>query len=519
MTREPISRRGLLRGGTAAGLAALGGSWLAGCGNQGGSAVDSGSSPGVTKLVFLEPGDPPAGWEQVLGAVNTKLAADRGLEIEIQWIGWSSYKETELLKFTSGEKFTGALEADWLHHAQLANDGAIYSLDDYLTEAAYPKLMSTIDPITFETSKIDGKLFGIPMVNAAGFVLGFMTRGDLGGGDVTDFASFEKFLYDVKQNESSMVPYGLDDGYVNNTQVLLDETYWQEGKPEYLQVRLDDNYPLLYISAADAIAGNARLVPVWEVDHVMQAFERVRRYYLDGILNQDALSVDRKTVYSLFGQGKFAAAIGVTDGLMTSTYGATRDNVAGAELELVMPFSVGESARPWSEFGSSNHMAFNIRGEQVEAGLTFLEWLSEQENHDLLQYGIEGQDWTLHDDGSYESTSEYVFPGYTMSWRVPLERNPVDMIESERRWFAFAQQFDSFEEHPLADFSLDASAIEPQIAQFGALVSEVIRPLQAGTVDVTPGMDAIKTQYTNAGLDEVVAETERQLGEYFGSRS
>jgi putative aldouronate transport system substrate-binding protein len=251
---------------------------------------------------------------------------------------------------------------------------------------------------------------------------------------------------------------------------------------------------------------------------VMDTFRRIRRYHDDGIINHDILNVDKKTALSLFGSGKFAAGVAATDGLQTSSYGATTTNIAGSAIEMCVPFAAG-APKPYSVFGASNHLAFNARGGQLATGLKFLDWLSVRENHDLLQYGVQGVDWNPVGEDQYEPLGRYVFPGYTMSWRVPLERTPKNMMESERKWFAWSQKFDSFELSPLAGFAVDQNPVKSELAQFSAASTRYLKPLQAGTVDVAKGIEEVKRGFTAAGLSKVVAEVEKQLGEFFKTRS
>ncbi|GAA2758259.1 ABC transporter substrate-binding protein [Actinopolymorpha rutila] len=506
--RPLLSRRSFLHGAGAVVGGLTAGSVLAACGEADRSTTAS------KKLVFLEPGDVPSGWNRVPSAVNKKLAADTGLTLDIRWIGWSNYSQAELLKYTSKEKFTGSLEADWLHHAKLAGDGAIFDLDTVWKAKKYPNLVETINERTIQTSKFGGKLWGVPQVNNATSLIGFMIRQDLADGEVETFEEFERFLYGVKQKKSSMIPYGMDNGYINSSLSMFDADSW-EGTPEYIGVPVS-NIPILLMRTADARAGKARVVPIWEVPSKVDTAKRVRKYYTDGILNHDLLNVDKKTIYSLFGQGKFGAAVGVTDGLMTTTYGGTLNKVPGARLTLTLPYA-DKDAKQLTTFGASNHVAFNVEGDQLDDGMRFLEWLSARENHDLLEYGVEGTDWEADDEKSITAKSEYVFPGYTMSWRIPLERRPSDMIESEKRWLDYAQSFDNFELSPLAGFSLKEQPIKTQLAQFSAMMARYLRPVQAGSVDVNRGLDAMKKGFSGAGLDKAVAEVEKQLGAFFAA--
>jgi putative aldouronate transport system substrate-binding protein len=404
-----------------------------------------------------------------------------------------------------------------LHINKFAQDGTIAALDSEMTADKYPNLLKTIDPLILKTSKIGGKLYGVPQVNNAMVYLCFTARGDLASGSLDTYDDFEKFLYDVKQKNSSVIPYGCDNGYVNNTQDLFSPAAWNT-QPDYMAIRMGSVLPLLYIKVSDAVAGNARVVPVWEVPQTVDAFKLIRKYYSDDILNHDILTADKATVASLFGSGKYAATIGSTNGLMTSTYGAVTQKVPGAQLLTVVPFGPN-APKPYSAFGAGNLMAFNVKGDQVADGLAFQEWLSIKENHDLLEYGIEGTDWKAVGDDQLEMVSKYNFPGFTMAWRVPLERTPSNMIPSERKWFAWSQDFDNFQLSPLAGFTIDQTPMKTQVAEINAAYTRYMRPMQAGTVDTDKGMAAAKKGFGSAGLDATIAEVEKQLTAFFKTRS
>lgn len=498
-----ISRRTVL-GGTALMLAAA-------CGRS------KSSGGGSSTLTFLEPGDEPVGWSSVLQAVNKKLHKDKGLTLKIQWIGWSNYSETELLKFTSGEHFAGADEATWLHITKLAQDKAIDPVERKLASDKYPNLAKTINPKTIRANTFDGHLWGIPQVNNASIELGFVIRSDLaakyGIPDVESYDDFEKFLYAVKQHESSMIPYGMDNGYVNNAIALFNADGWRRQSP-YLSVGLPSGGTVAYAKLSDIQAGHASVIPLWEVPELVDTLKRIRRYYTDGILNHDQLNVDKNTIYSLFGQGKYAAAISATDGLTTTTYGATTKNVKGAAIELVLPRGRNNTTKPFSAFSATNNVAINHTSNQLDEVFALEDWLSVKENHDLLEYGVEGKDWKAADDRTYTPISKYVFPGYTLSWRVPLERNPSDMIDSEKRWFDWSKDFNNFQLSPTAGFNLNQQPIKTQLAQLGAAYTKFVLPLFAGMVDTNKGISAMKAGYDKAGIDKALAETEKQLNAF-----
>lgn len=227
MAFSSLTRRRFLRNSTLAAGTALGtGILLDACGTSSPS-----TSGGPTTVTLIAPGDQPTGWQPVLNAVNKKLQAEKNLTLAVQWIGWTNYGNETLLKYTAGEHFDGSIDATWLHITQLIADKALLPLDSYLSSGKYPNLQATISQQVLTANQFFGKTYGIPQVNTAGALLGFMTRKDLAdkyGITIQTYEDFERYLYAVKQHESSMIPFGLDNGYVSNTFQLFNRTWWHQ---------------------------------------------------------------------------------------------------------------------------------------------------------------------------------------------------------------------------------------------------------------------------------------------------
>lgn len=143
-----------------------------------------------------------------------------------------------------------------------------------------------------------------------------------------------------------------------------------------------------------------------------------------------------------------------------------------------------------------------------------MDWLSIQENHDRLSYGIEGEDWNAVGEHSYEQISGYAFPAFAMSWRTPLERDLAGMVDTDRAWVAWARDIEHFYPDRLAGFYFDSSSVSSEEAQVGAAFSEYVLPLYAGVKDVQSGLDEARTALENAGYETVVEEYQRQALEF-----
>lgn len=507
MTRRRFLNNSALAAGTALGAGVL----LDACGS-------SSSSGDPTTVLLLAPGDQPTGWATVLQAVNKKLQAEKNLTLSIQWIGWTNYGNQTLLKYTSGEHFDASIDATWLHITRLIANKALLPLDSYLSSGKYPNLQATISKQVWAGNTFFGKTYGIPQVNTAGALLGMMVRKDLAdkyGITIQTYEDFERYLYAVKQHESNMIPFGLDNGYANNTPQLFNRTWWHQ-----------QPYPAVLLSGG-TITAPYGFVPLdnphapvqifWDLPGFADFLQTVRKYYQDGILNHDVLSVDKNEIYSLYGQGKYAAGQAGNDGLATSEYGATLTNVPGSALEVIMPFSQS-NPKPASNFNAGNILVINKKAAHPEAVLALADWLSIQANHDLLEYGVSGKNWQPVGEKQYKTLDQYVFPGYVTSWRASLERTPANMLPSDLKWFTFSQDANNFTPVPTAAFQFDQTPVKTQIAQLNAAFTQYALPLFIGSVEPTSGLAKLKSAFAQAGIDQVIQETQKQLNTFLAAQ-
>ncbi|GAB3173439.1 hypothetical protein GCM10027059_44460 [Myceligenerans halotolerans] len=513
---SPFSRRGFLAGaGVLFGTATLAACAPGGGGPSGGSATYS----------LLLPGDVPAQWDRVRAAVNAKLKADLGFEFRPEFINWTNYGSQSLLKFTAQEDFQTALSARWLNIAQLIESGALQPLDEALESGRYENLVATVDQSAFDANRWpDGSLYGIPAVNSAARIHHLIARGDLvdkhAPGGIETFDQLEQFWYDVQQKE------GLP-GYVNRNSPFdvlgaptgaLYAQGWET--PDFLPLYFSSDSLLFVPSRGAASTGSTDAVPFWEYEPYLESLHRVRKYYEDGIVNADRLNADPNTIKALFDGGGAATCWGITDGGDTSSHlDVLEKAVPGASLVSLLPFRDGRAAKPNQTFQADNLVVVNAGAADADAAMQLLDWVSIRENHDLLQYGEEGTDWTAVGDDAYEPIGEYAnFPGFALSWRIPLERRYSRMSESETDWFEWSKDYENFTLDPFASFIPDLSEIETEHAQITAAVTEFGNPLFAGAVAVEEGLDKLKQAVDQAGLAKVQEELNKQADAYLAAQ-
>jgi putative aldouronate transport system substrate-binding protein len=194
--------------------------------------------------------------------------------------------------------------------------------------------------------------------------------------------------------------------------------------------------------------------------------------------------------------------------------------VPGATLSSVVPYAQGLNAKPNQTFQADNLVVVNADGGDLSNAMKLQDWVSIKDNHDLVEYGIEGKDWKSVGDDTFQALSQYTtFPGFALCWRTTLERKASYMTPSEEKVFAWAQSYDSFTEDPLASFVPDTKPVQQEIAAMSSVITQYANPLFYGVVDVNPQLDKLKKAAAAAGLNKLQAEMEKQANAYLAKKS
>uniref|UniRef100_UPI00101CD078 DUF3502 domain-containing protein n=1 Tax=Phytoactinopolyspora endophytica TaxID=1642495 RepID=UPI00101CD078 len=209
----------------------------------------------------------------------------------------------------------------------------------------------------------------------------------------------------------------------------------------------------------------------------------------------------------------------MTDGATSNDLPALTEAVQTAMLANVLPYTNGFDAKPNQTFQADNLVVVNANGGNIDNALMLQDWVSIKENHDLIEYGIEGTDWEPVGDDRFEALSDYAFPGYALCWRASLQRKASYMTESEERVFAWAQDFDNFTIDPFASFIPDTTPVEQEISAMESVITEFANPLYYGVVDVDEQLDKLKKAADNAGLEKLQAEMEKQADEHLSGNA
>lgn len=399
---------------------------------------------------------------------------------------------------SAGEDFDMYLDAPWLSMTQMIASGSIIPLDDLV--ATRNELKASIPDQMWEANKFEGKIMGVPLGTTQGAMNGFLIRKDLrekyGMSELKMVADVEKFLYTVKEKETAIKPFVIDGRRADTLPGLFNENA-NSSKSEYIGST---------VQMFDYSLKDKKVIGTWDNPETKANLDRMTKYYNDGILAKNI--AQEQNAQTLFTQGKYAATLYASDGVEGLKY-LEALKTPGVELEVVVPYD--ETAKPYSTFQQWNFMCIPKASKHADLVMDVANWLSIKENHDLLEYGIEGTDWEATGDSSYKQLSDYAFPGYVLTWRPTLVRTPDSMLPSDKEWFEKAKIADSFVLSPLSGFTFNSEQVKTEYAKVTPFFDSVYLPMAQGVLPSGSGEKMLKEKIMGVGGQKVIDEIQKQV--------
>ncbi|OYP47008.1 hypothetical protein CG709_03485, partial [Lachnotalea glycerini] len=226
-------------------------------------------------------------------------------------------------------------------------------------------------------------------------------------------------------------------------------------------------------------------------------------------INSDAVSNSDDTS---FDTGLCAATLGTATEWMTHTKNI-KNAVSDAKLGFFIMDDQQRNFTPQATI--SNEQAWNFLcvptwSEKTDAVMAFLDWMwLSKENHDLFQYGIEGEDWESIGDNAYRTldAESYVMPGYSFTWNPSYIRYDEEVVSDEtaNKVYDYMYNQDSYTLSPLAGFNFDSSSVESEVATISAYTSDYKFEWAAYGTDTASKIKEYHDACENAGLDKIRA--------------
>lgn len=419
--------------------------------------------------------------------------------VDLMALSPSAFEQQRNLMLTSGEK----LDLVFLNggvYSSMVSKGQLLPLNDLLDKHGQG-IKEALGPY-LNVPQIDGELYAVPTLKEMAKGYGLMMRKDLVDQYQIDVESVktlddvEQVLKTIKENEPDMYPL-----YVNipGTSIL----------DNYLTVDdLSDRFGVL--SDYDEL----NVVNYFEMPEYRALLDRVRKWYEAGYIVKD-IATSQASKGEMISSGKAFAYFEPTKP------GIALQNTKDVGQEMV----VAEVIPPVSTTNTVTNVMFGLAGnsQNPERAMQFLNLLfTDADIVNLIDWGIEGK--------HYQKVSENVinYPegvtaennGYNLNQGWMFGNQLISYVwegNDPEIWNKMKDFNDQAIKSVALGFVFNVEPVKTQYVAVKNVIEKYKVGLETGTLDPDEKYDEFINALKKAGIDEIIAEKQKQLDEWAAS--
>ena len=474
---------------------------LASAGWAGGSTEGS-AAKSEAKLVWIYPGPyPQPDQDLVFAKANEIIKQKINATVEFRVMDWSTFGTKMPAMIGAGEKFDVCYTAGWINNYTLnANNGAYVALDDLLTKYA-PNLYKSIPAGAWEASRVNGKIYAIPMQQIWAYwdcvffpaSLVEKYRWDLS--KIKKPADVEPILKDIKNGEPNTWP--------TNPRGIISFADHFNG--------LDyTGAPSVVVSYRDS---KATVLNWYEVPGVVEYMKLVRSWFTKGYIRPDILT------------WKSASAAAETKAKL---YGSGWHNTGKPGNEEEMKASSGYD---WKmvRFGEpvmtttniiATMQAISVTSAHPDRTLELMELMyTDKDLYNIIGFGIDGKHFKKTAANRVERIPDSGYNPNTLwlqgtTFNAYLIGNQPDTLWEETKKLN-ASAYPSV----LLGFNLNLDPIKTLVANVQDAPAQWADALQYGAVDFDSSYQAVLAALKKAGIEDLKAAVQQQINTWMQKKA
>lgn len=490
------------------------------------AAATGGASNDHVVINYMVTGNIPTNktMTDTLPIVNQYLTEKLNAELSVTWIEWTDYMSKYNLELASqnGNIDLVGTATDWLDAWPNCQNGAFLELTPEMIQTNAPLTWAQVPADHWELCKYDGKIYLIPEDHFAQWTNhGFMYRGDWANeagltGGINSWDEMGQYFQYIKENKPNVIPW---DGKPDASVVAQLSGGW-----------LASHTPSIYVEGlrVDLFFGESKDNPY-----------KLTNYFLEG----DEL------VNFAINQKNWADAGYWKEDVLNNTSIDTavemREGITGTNQHHSMTYYGGDAKRleeyqPGADMGffwfgkeqgnlvslniTHGAMAIGAKSKNPERALQVYDLLrNDQELYRLFNYGVEGKQYILSEDGrTYtrpdgfnEDTDSSGF-NYWWGRNDDLELvGPLTNIEKRDALWAEYDKVAVVYPYGKVVFALDS--ISSELDNLSNIYNTYMPRITFGKVDDPAAFVAeFRQQLKSAGYEKCITEIEKQLAAVYG---
>lgn len=500
-------------------------SMFAGCGasNAGGDSVDAGKD--VVTLKWYLHGSNVTDDSAVMAEVNKYLGEKIGVKLEPIWGTWGDFDENATLAINSGDEIDIYFTCSWSanEYNRYAKKGAWVRLDDpenNLLEQYGADIWAELPDVLKEGALTDGSdgygVYALP---------GYKDFGTQNTWDV-NVTLLEELGYTLADIENRSY-YEFGEILEAAKQAKGDDFYPLNVEPMVLERMVTNtiivngdagacNVLSYYIDPTDVSNDiGSKVENKFATEEFKKFAEQTRAYYEAGYIDPALASAQTSNDTLVQKQNSAQYLIG------TQSYALGYEVQTSAERGIEVAYVPCTDPYVDKTATQGAMMAISTASKHPEKAMEFLNLL----NTDpylitLLEYGVEGQHYTLDDKGLVVF-NDAERANYT-PWRNGMGNItllPPQAGEGENFFTeTFVPYYASAKGIPAFGYVFDPTNVETELAALANVAGQYALALCAGSIDPDTALPEFLQKLEEAGMQKVIDEANAQLDAYFAAQ-
>lgn len=484
----------LMSAGLACGL-------LAGCGGQ--DKAESGDEPYTMTMVLT--GTQQKEEERIEEKINEILLPAINMKLDLVVLPWGSSQQ-QLQLMLSGDEKIDCFYTSGDRAMQYMKSGQITDMKELVAEYG-TNLKEIFGQEALDSLSVNGFMYGVPTQIERGSVPAVFMRKDLVEKYGIDLASIQK--PEDMEAIFEVVKAGEPDMRMLFSNGSSDGPLYRLGTFD----PLGDKLGVLMNPTENTIVED-----LYETQWYMDTSKMLYRWYQAGYINKDA-ATENESWISLFKAGKVFSMFGIHHpGTLSEIESST-----GYEFEIV-----DFEELPIKQSISYSNIIFCLaqNSEDPAKAIQCLDYIyGSPEIMNLLNWGEENVDYVFADKEkgliTFPEGVTYENVGYSLNlgWELPNQFIGYLWEGTDPDVFKNIQAFnDTALESKALGFTYDSSGLDNQIAAVTNVFNQYAPSIGSGTVDPEEYIPKFIEDLKAAGIDDIVAEKQRQLDEWLAQK-
>lgn len=445
--------------------------------------------------------------DQALDNLNSILKKKINATIDPLMISWADWAKKVPLVYASGEDYDMIYTSDWAFYYTEGIKGPFKDITELLPKYA-PKTYAEMQASgAAEILKINDKIYMVPKTGVELSTHDVVYREDLrkkyNCPEITNWDTLGQYYDAIKKNEVGMLPL--------NDMPLALPFYMFLNENDYSRAVVGgDNGALCY----DFESPEKGVFNIVDTPEYAEFVKRQREWYNKGYWSKSILS-EQTEARDQMPAGKSASAI-VNLGNANAVYQKIKLTNPDWEVGLV---ALDQSPMVMNTSPASNGTAIGVNSPNPERALMFIELVHQDEEvHLAVNNGIKDVNYALTEDGKF-ATPEGADPTQLAVRNFGMGLGDVkfyrpNVNDWDRMLTEQTEQMKRAVIPPLVSFVINDESIASEMAAITNVCVEYKLPLDWGTIDPVEGIPTLQEKLKAAGIDKVIAEVNKQIGEH-----